>query len=392
MARPRQLKPMNWSESTVLITGGTGSLGRTLSKLLLREYKPKGLRLYSRDEWKHWQMSQEIESLGGNVSHLIGDVRDAGRLERAMEGVDLVFHTAAMKQVPACEYNPLEAIKTNVLGAENVLNAALNCGVPRVMNVTTDKAVNPVNLYGATKLCAEKVFVHGNSYSGPRQVAFSNCRYGNVMGSRGSVVPLFREQAKTGRLTITDARMTRFWITLDQVARFIIRSVEIMRGGEIFVPKMPSMAIVDLAKVIAPQASLDVIGVRPGEKIHECLITAEESRNLIECEEMFIILPSTTWADPGLYPLPDCVAVSSREGGFSYTSDTNERWLSVEELKMMLAELEAPDKVQYLRPVRRQSPSQRDSDSLRRSKHGPVSEEPGRVAGGRSQADRVVGE
>ncbi|MBW1713892.1 MAG: polysaccharide biosynthesis protein, partial [Deltaproteobacteria bacterium] len=273
------------------------------------------------------------------------------RLERAMEGSDLVFHTAAMKQVPACEYNPLEAVKTNVLGAQNVLDAALNTGVKRVMNVTTDKAVNPVNLYGATKLCAEKIFVHGNSYSGTRPTIFSNCRYGNVVGSRGSVVPLFKEQSQTGRLTVTDIRMSRFWISLPQVTRFLVGCAEIMQGGEIFVPKMPSTSIVDLAKAIAPQCSLDVIGIRPGEKIHECLITVEESRNLIECQDMFIILPSLDWADPSSYPVPDCQVAGVKRGDFSYTSDANEEWLNVDQIKALLQEAEKPDKIRRLRPV-----------------------------------------
>jgi len=357
MTRPRPLKAIRWPETTVLITGGTGSLGRTLAKLLLREYGPKNLRIYSRDEWKQWNMRQEIGHLDGNVSYLIGDVRDSVRLERAMEGVDLVFHTAAMKQVPACEYNPLEAVKTNILGAENVLNAALNTGVTRVMNVTTDKAVNPVNLYGATKLCAEKVFVHGNSYAGTRPTVFSNCRYGNVVGSRGSVVPLFKEQCKTGRLTVTDVRMTRFWITLENVTRFLVGCTEMMQGGEIFVPKMPSTSIVDLAKAVAPECNIDVIGIRPGEKIHECLITVEESRHLIECEDMFIILPTLNWTDPSRYPAPDCRVASIERGEFAYTSDTNDQWLEIDDLQKMLIEMERSDKVRHIRPVRRKKAS-----------------------------------
>ncbi len=351
MNKLRRLKPIDWSETTVLITGGTGSLGRSLSRLLLREYKPKGLRVFSRDDWKQWEMRQELERLGGNVSYLIGDVRDAVRLRRAMEGVDLVFHAAALKQVPACEYNPLEAVKTNVLGAENVLNGALDTGVSRVLNVTTDKAVNPVNLYGATKLCAEKIFIHGNYYSGPRPTIFSSCRYGNVIGSRGSVVPLFKKQRLSGRLTVTDVRMTRFWITLEKVSRFLIRCTRIMRGGEIFVPKMPSMSIVELAKAMAPECSLDVVGIRPGEKLHECLVTVEESRHLIEGEDMFIVLPNLNRTDPSRYPELDCRLASIKRNEFAYTSDANEEWLSIKDLKKMLAELEAPDKVQYLRPA-----------------------------------------
>lgn len=347
------LKPIDWARTTVLITGGTGSLGRTLTKMLLQDYQPKGIRIYSRDEWKQWNMRQEFDPLGGNLSYLIGDVRDGQRLERAMEGVDLVFHAAAMKQVPACEYNPLEAVKTNVMGAQNVLDAALNTGVRRVMNVTTDKAVNPVNLYGATKLCAEKIFVHGNSYSGTRRTVFANCRYGNVVGSRGSVVPLFKEQSKSGRLTVTDLRMTRFWITLNRVTRFLIGCADMMRGGEIFVPKMPSTSIVDLAKAIAPQCGIDVIGIRPGEKLHECLITVEESRNLIECEDMFIILPNLGGIGTENYPSPDCRVAAINRGDFSYTSDANDDWLSVGQIKDLLREADDPKGVvRRLRPLK----------------------------------------
>ncbi|MEW5726154.1 MAG: polysaccharide biosynthesis protein, partial [Thermodesulfobacteriota bacterium] len=285
--------------------------------------------------------------------------RDAVRLQRAMEGVDLVFHTAAMKQVPACEYNPLEAIKTNVIGAQNVLDAALNTGVKRVVNVTTDKAVNPVNLYGATKLCAEKIFVHGNAYSGGRPTIFSCCRYGNVVGSRGSVVPLFKEQRKTGRLTVTDIRMTRFWITLARVTRFLVGCAEIMRGGETFVPKMPSTNIVDLAKALAPECGIDIIGIRPGEKLHECLITVEESRSMLECEDMFIILPSISWFTPSTYPRPDCQVASASRGDFSYTSDGNDQWLTVEQVRDLIEESEAADGVlRRLRPVSRQAVAQ----------------------------------
>lgn len=354
MAKKTKLDPINWKDTTVLITGGTGSLGRALTRLLLTSFKPKGIRIYSRDEWKQWNMRQEFDGLPGNLSYLIGDVRDQTRLERAMEGTDLVFHAAAMKQVPACEYNPLEAVKTNVLGAQNVLDSALNTGVGRVMNVTTDKAVNPVNLYGATKLCAEKIFVHGNSYSGTRSTIFSCCRYGNVIGSRGSVVPLFRDQAQTGRLTVTDIRMSRFWITLQRVTRFLVGCAEMMAGGEIFVPKMPSTAIVDLAKAIGPDCSIDVTGIRPGEKLHECLITVEESRHLIECEDMFIILPNLQGITPTTYPVPDCHVASARRGDFAYTSDANEEWLTVEQISDLLAE--ADDKegvVRRLRPVKK---------------------------------------
>lgn len=353
MTSKMELPPINWRETTVLITGGTGSLGKTLTRLLLTEFNPRSIRIYSRDELKQWNMRQEFDEYGEKLSFLIGDVRDQARLQRAMEGVDLVFHAAAMKQVPACEYNPLEAIKTNVLGAQNVLDSALNAGVTRIMNVTTDKAVNPVNLYGASKLCAEKIFVHGNSYAGHRPIAFANCRYGNVIGSRGSVVPLFREQKKSGRLTVTDVRMTRFWITLHKVTRFLVGCAEVMRGGEIFVPKMPTTAIVDLAKAIAPECSIDVIGIRPGEKLHECLITVEESRNLIECEDMFIILTNLGGIGHREYPSPDCRVAQVKRGDFSYASDTNDVWLSIEEIQRLIREADAPDGVvRHLHPVK----------------------------------------
>lgn len=351
MNKPKDLKPINWSKTTVLITGGTGSLGKALTRLLLTQYKPKNLRILSRDELKQWDMRQEFDKYGGNVSYLIGDVRDGDRVRRAMEGVDLVFHAAAMKQVPACEYNPLEAIKTNVQGAENVLNAALDASVTRVINVTTDKAVNPVNLYGATKLCAEKIFVHGNSYSGARPTAFSCCRYGNVVGSRGSVIPLFKKQKESGQITITDVRMTRFWITLEKVTRFLVNCAQMMRGGEIFVPKMPSMSVIDLAKAIAPSCRIETIGIRPGEKIHECLITVEESRQLVECEDLFIILPNLHWADPDKYPAPDCRVAGITRGEFAYSSNDNDRWLTVKDLKEIIADLDRPQGVRLLRPV-----------------------------------------
>lgn len=273
----------NWKNHEILITGGTGSLGKTLLKKLLTKYHPKGIRIFSRDEYKQWLLKQELASwnLDGNVSFLIGDVRDYTRLKMAMKNVNVVYNTAAMKQVPACEYNPLEAVKTNITGSENVIKAAIENNVNRVMHVSTDKAVYPINLYGATKAVAEKLFVHANVYSAFKKPKFSCVRYGNVLGSRGSVIPLFKKQAKTGIVTITDFEMTRFWITLDEVSDFIIDNTFEGIGGDIFVPKMKSMDMLSLAKIIAPNCKYKVIGNRFGEKIHECLITKEEYAFLI---------------------------------------------------------------------------------------------------------------
>ncbi|RJX18983.1 MAG: NAD-dependent epimerase/dehydratase family protein [Desulforudis sp.] len=324
---------MDWDETEILITGGTGSLGKALTnKLLAMPHPPRGLRIYSRDELKQWQMKQDLPAAPRtDVAFLIGDVRDGPRLKRAMEGVDVVFHAAAMKHVPACENDPEEACKTNVLGAQNVINAAVDCGVKRVLNVTTDKAVAPVNLYGATKLCAEKLFIHGNIYSKGlglhRFPRFSCCRYGNVVGSRGSVAPLFQKQAReTGRVQVTDVRMTRFWITLPQVVAFLLRCVKRMEGGEIFVPKMRSMRVVDLVAAVAPGAEMEIIGIRPGEKLAECLILAEESRDTTDEGEAYVIRPSREPARRN----PDL--------DWSYTSDRNGPYLTVEELREMLEE------------------------------------------------------
>ncbi len=312
------MTPISWPETTVLITGGTGSLGRALVRKLLTEYKPKGIRLFSRDEWKQWQMRQEIEILGGNVSYLIGDVRDAERVRRAMDGVNLVFHAAAMKQVPACEYNPLEAIKTNILGAQNVLNAALDARVERVMAVSSDKAVNPANLYGATKLCAEKLFTHGNVYAGPGPTKLSVCRYGNILNSRGSVVELFLKQKETGLLTLTDNRMSRFMTTLGHVTQFIIDRIEDMEGGEIYVPKMRSLYARDLAAVIAPDCETKEIGIRPGEKLHEILVTNLEIIDSNEYTTHYVIHPPFIFKSPGI---------------LEYTSIDNCAWWTAEDLK-----------------------------------------------------------
>ncbi len=315
-------------DATILVTGGTGSFGQKFVELVLKEHNPKALRIYSRDELKQVQMQARFKD--PRLRYLIGDVRDRDRLYRALNGVDLVVHAAALKQVPTAEYNPLEAVKTNIGGAANLIDAAIDNGVPKVMALSTDKAVHPVNLYGATKLVAEKLVVQANAYSGPRKTRFSVVRYGNVVGSRGSVVPLFQEQAKTGTVTITDERMTRFWITQEQAVHFILRSVDAMQGGEIFVPKIPSVKIMDLARAMAPKAQIKVTGIRPGEKLNEILLTEEEAPHAREHADHFVIEPEhpfwSTAAATGGSPLPS---------GFRYTSDGNKDWLSVAQLQEM---------------------------------------------------------
>src|SRR5689334_4726417 len=257
---------MNWSEQVVLVTGGTGSFGKKFVEIMLRECRPKKLLIFSRDELKQ----HDMRSSGfdhPSLRYFIGDVRDPSRLERALSGVTVVVHAAALKQVPACEYNPFEAVQTNIMGGRNVIDAAIDQGVHRVLALSTDKAVNPINLYGATKLCAEKMFVQANAYAGAQNTRFSCARYGNVVGSRGSVIPIFQEQAKLGKVTITDTRMTRFWLTLEQGVRFVVRCLEQMHGGEIFVPKIPSMKLVEMAEAVAPGCEIENIGIRPGEKL-----------------------------------------------------------------------------------------------------------------------------
>jgi UDP-N-acetylglucosamine 4,6-dehydratase len=326
---------MNWNEQVILVTGATGSFGKKFVEIMLAEYHPAKLIIFSRDELKQHEMQ-----LNGfthpSLRYFIGDVRDLERLRRAMSGVDIVVHAAALKQVPACEYNPMEAIKTNILGSSNVIEAALDCNVKKVLALSTDKAVNPVNLYGATKLAAEKLIVQSNAYAAGKPTRFSCVRYGNVVGSRGSVVPMFLKQRENGRLTITDERMTRFWISLEDGVRFVIRCIEQMQGGEVFVPKIPSMRIVDLARVIAPQAQLEVIGIRPGEKLHEMLIHEDEARAALELDDMYIVQPSTelwfghTWQGRGR-PLPE---------GFRYASDTNPEWLTLDQIRSIIKEVE----------------------------------------------------
>lgn len=323
---------MDWTQKVVLVTGGTGSFGRKFVDLMLRDFHPAKLIVFSRDELKQHEM-REDGFTDPSLRYFIGDVRDRLRLRRAMFEVDVVIHAAALKQVPACEYNPIEAIMTNIMGGRNVVEAALDMDVELVMALSTDKAVNPVNLYGATKLAAEKLFIQSNAYSGGKGVRFSCVRYGNVVGSRGSVIPLFLRQRDNGLITITDKRMTRFWLSLEQGVRFTIRCIEQMQGGEVFVPKIPSTRIVDLAQTIAPDCAIEYIGIRPGEKLHEVLISEDEARHTIELEDMFVVEPPGTlwfghaWAERGK-PLPE---------GYRYSSDTNDRQLTPEDIQTLVA-------------------------------------------------------
>jgi UDP-N-acetylglucosamine 4,6-dehydratase len=323
---------------SILITGGTGSLGQQLVKLLVRHAKARRIIVLSRDEFKQYTMQQAFSGVE-TLRFFLGDVRDKDRLRRAFEGADYVIHAAALKQVPAAEYNPFEFINTNVLGAQNVINAALDTGVRRVVALSTDKAANPINLYGATKLCSDKLFVAGNNYTGQRDTAFAVVRYGNVVGSRGSVIPFFLEKRKTGVLPITHPEMTRFWITLEQAAHFVLNALRHMRGGEIFVPKIPSMRITDLARLIGPDCRQDIVGIRPGEKLHEMLVEPEAGRKTLDCSSHYVIQPMLGFWNPnanGYAGKPNC------PDGFAYTSDTNEHWVSPAEMKQMIVELNLP--------------------------------------------------
>jgi len=323
---------MNWSATNVLVTGGTGSFGKRFTEIMLRDYHPKKLIIYSRDELKQHEMRQTYPDTGVSpMRYFIGDVRDRERLCRAMHGVDVVVHAAALKQVPACEYNPLEAVKTNINGAANIIDAAIDSGVKSVLALSTDKAVNPVNLYGATKLVAEKLFVQANAYSGHGGTRFSCVRYGNVVGSRGSVIPLFKQQRETGCITLTDERMTRFWITLEQGVKFVIRSIEVMCGGEVFVPKIPSMRMADLAEIIAPGCKREIIGIRPGEKLHEMLVSRDESPHTLEFDDMYIIQPLQPWWEEPTYE-----GARPMAEGTKFSSDNNTWWLSPSELSQMI--------------------------------------------------------
>jgi UDP-N-acetylglucosamine 4,6-dehydratase len=322
---------LDWRSASVLVTGGTGSFGQKFAELLLAEYHPRKLIIYSRDEWK-----QHVMRTGGfdhpSMRYFIGDVRDRERLRRAMQDADIVVHAAALKQVPACEYNPIEAVATNINGSANVIDAALDDHVRRVLALSTDKATAPLNIYGATKLVAEKLFVHANHYNRHPATRFSCVRYGNVVGSRGSVVPLFAEQRLNGKLSLTDPRMTRFWMTLERGVRFVISCLEMMNGGEVFIPKLPSMKVIDLARALAPEARIERIGIRPGEKLHESLLSAEEARCAVDVGDRYVMLPPDQpwlcepWRRVGR-PLPE---------GFCYSSETNATRLSPEEMLEMI--------------------------------------------------------
>jgi UDP-N-acetylglucosamine 4,6-dehydratase len=321
---------------TILITGGTGSFGKKATEIILKKYSPKRLIIFSRDELKQFEMSQIYPfSKYECMRYFIGDVRDKERLNRAFDGVDYVIHAAALKQVPAAEYNPFEAVKTNILGAQNVINVAIDQKVKRVIALSTDKAANPINLYGATKLCADKLFIAGNAYVGREHTIFSVVRYGNVVGSRGSVIPFFIEQRKNGFLTITDPRMTRFWITLEQGVDFVLWCLEQMCGGELFVPKIPSMNIMDLAKAIAPECKTKVIGIRPGEKLHELMIPRDEAHMTLEFDKFFVVQPAFRfWERRSSWN-----GGQPAEEGFEYRSDNNPRRLTVDEMRTLVERL-----------------------------------------------------
>ncbi|MFH0902507.1 MAG: UDP-N-acetylglucosamine 4,6-dehydratase (inverting) [Pseudomonadota bacterium] len=336
--------PVRYFESkAVLITGGTGSLGRTLCRLLLAESKVRKVVVYSRDELKQYELAH-TPGIGDDerVRFFLGDVRDKERLGRAFEGIELVVHTAALKQVPAAEYNPFEAVKTNVIGAQNIIDAAIDRKIARVIALSTDKAANPVNLYGATKLCSDKLFVAGNAYVGPRASRFAVVRYGNVIGSRGSVIPYFLRLRRSGKLPITDVRMTRFWITLEGAARFVLASLVRMSGGEMYVPKLPSTKITDVARAIAPDADHEVVGIRPGEKLHEVLITEDEARKTIDLGDRFVILPPVEWQAPDR----EHVGAHCPEG-FRYSSDSNDQWLAIPEIRKLIAGLSLPEVAEW---------------------------------------------
>lgn len=318
-------------DKTILVTGGTGSFGKKFTRKAL-ELGVKKIIVFSRDELKQYEMKQEFQD--ERIRFFIGDVRDKDRLYRAFDGVDIVIHAAAMKHVDACEYNPFEAVKTNIHGAQNIIEAAIDRGVEKVMALSTDKACSPVNLYGATKLASDKLFVAANSYVGEKKTRFAVVRYGNVVGSRGSVVPFFKQIKDTGVIPITDERMTRFWITLDQGVQFVIDNLERMYGGEIFVPKIPSMNIMDLAQAVAPNCKYEIVGIRPGEKLHEAMVMEDDARHTREFATYYVIQPELSWwtnvyEEEG-HSLPD---------GFAYTSDKNTDWLTVEELRELAAKI-----------------------------------------------------
>ncbi len=319
---------------TILITGGTGSFGKAFTSYVLEHYNPQKIIIYSRDEYKQFLMSNQYKGQKEKLRFFIGDVRDKDRLYRAFDGVDYVVHAAALKQVPACEYNPIEAIRTNINGAMNIIDAALDCGVKKVVALSTDKAVNPINLYGGTKLVSDKLFVSANAYAGKKDISFSVVRYGNVAGSRGSVIPFFRNIVANGgtELPITDYRMTRFWISLEQGVELVIKALKESKGGETFISKIPSFKIIDLAQAILPGCKMPEVGIREGEKLHEIMVTQEDSLSTYEYEKHFIIYPHMEWWNPNkIQP-----GGKQIEQGFEYSSGTNTQWLSVEDLQERL--------------------------------------------------------
>ena len=325
------------NNKSILITGGTGSFGKAFTLYVLEHYTPKKIIIYSRDEYKQFIMQNELKKYKDRLRFFIGDVRDRDRLTRALEGVDYVIHAAALKQVPACEYNPAEAIKTNINGAQNVIDAALDAGVKKVVALSTDKAVNPVNLYGGTKLVSDKLFIAANAYAGSKDISFSIVRYGNVAGSRGSVIPFFHNIIKNGgkELPITDYRMTRFWISLQEGVELVVKALEEAKGGETFISKIPSFKITDLAEAMLPGCKLVETGIRPGEKLHEIMVTTEDSATTYEYDKHFIVYPQMTWNNR---QQPDLSGKKVMEG-FHYSSDNNIDWLGVEDIRALLKDV-----------------------------------------------------
>lgn len=320
------------NNASILITGGTGSLGKRLTRVILERYQPKRLVIFSRDELKQHDMAQDFPpEKHPALRYFLGDVRDRDRLISALHGIEYVIHTAALKQVPAAEYNPFEFIKTNILGAQNLTEAAMASGVKRIIALSTDKAANPINLYGATKLCSDKLFLAANAYAAGA-CRYSVVRYGNVFGSRGSAIPLFIRQRESGTVTLTDERMTRFCLTIDQAADFVVQSLDRMLGNEIFIPKIPSFRINDLVAAIAPGCAVKTIGIRPGEKLHEMLISRDESRYCFDCGSHYMVQPPTSV--PGQAGMQTGSLVTP---DFEYVSDTNRDWLTVQQLQGMLA-------------------------------------------------------
>ena len=324
---------------SILITGGTGSFGKKCTETILRDYPEiQRIVIYSRDEFKQFQMSQMQPFIGNKkMRFFIGNVRDKQRLYRAFEGIDIVIHAAALKQIPACEYNPFEAVKTNILGAENVINAAIDRNIKKVVALSTDKACAPINLYGATKLCSDKMFIAGNAYVGAKETRFCVVRYGNVAGSRGSVIPFFKEliESNAKELPITDVRMTRFWLKLEHAVEMVLLALEKMSGGELFVKKIPSMKITDLAKSMAPDLKIKEIGIRPGEKIHEMMISKEDAKNTVELDDYYIIQPNMPWWNPIEY----VSKAKPVDENFEYHSGNNSDWLSVVQMRNMITQL-----------------------------------------------------